>query len=89
MASKKASGSTKNGRDSKSKRLGVKLFGGQKAIPGAIIVRQRGTVFIPGKNVGMGRDFSIFAKQEGYVKFERFDRQKSKISVYPAPASSN
>ena len=89
MASKKASGSTKNGRDSKSKRLGVKLFGGQKAIPGAIIVRQRGTVFMPGKNVGMGRDFSIFAKQEGYVKFERFDRRKSKISVYPAPASSS
>jgi len=84
MASKKASGSTKNGRDSKSKRLGVKLFGGQKAIPGAIIVRQRGTVFMPGKNVGMGRDFSIFSKQEGYVKFERFDRQKTKISVYPS-----
>jgi len=84
MASKKASGSSKNGRDSQSKRLGVKLFGGQKAIPGAIIVRQRGTVFIPGNNVGMGRDFSIFSKKEGYVKFERFDRKKSKVSVYPS-----
>ncbi|MBC6415786.1 MAG: 50S ribosomal protein L27 [Bdellovibrionales bacterium] len=82
MASKKASGSTRNGRDSQSKRLGVKLFAGQKAKPGAIIVRQRGTVFMQGKNVGMGRDFSIFSKIEGYVKFERFNRNKSKISVY-------
>ena len=81
MASKKASGSTKNGRDSQSKRLGVKLFGGQRVKPGAIIVRQRGTVFIPGQNVGMGRDFSIFAKVKGHVKFERFNKHKSKVSV--------
>lgn len=84
MASKKASGSTKNGRDSQSKRLGVKLFGGQRAIPGAIIVRQRGTVFLPGSNVGVGRDFSIFSKVNGYVKFERFNRKKSKVSVCTA-----
>ena len=82
MASKKASGSTKNGRDSQSKRLGVKLFGGQRAKPGAIIVRQRGTVFLAGKNVGIGRDFSIFSRIEGHVKFERFDRYKTKVSVY-------
>ena len=82
MASKKASGSTKNGRDSKSKRLGVKLFGGQRVKPGAIIVRQRGTVFLVGKNVGLGRDFSIFSRIEGHVKFERFNRNKTKISVY-------
>jgi len=83
MASKKASGSTKNGRDSQGKRLGVKLFGGQRAKPGAIIVRQRGTVFLLGKNVGMGRDFSIFSRVEGHVKFERFNRKKFKISVQP------
>ena len=82
MASKKASGSTKNGRDSKSKRLGVKLFGGQKAKPGAIIVRQRGTAFLPGQNVGLARDFSIFSLINGNVKFERFNRYKTKVSVY-------
>ncbi|MDE0092261.1 MAG: 50S ribosomal protein L27 [Oligoflexia bacterium] len=82
MASKKASGSTKNGRDSKSKRLGVKLFGGQKVKPGAIIVRQRGTVFLIGKNVGLGRDFSVFSRIDGYVKFERFNKYKTKVSVY-------
>ena len=89
MASKKASGSTKNGRDSQSKRLGVKLFGGQRAKPGAIIVRQRGTVFLLGKNVGLGRDFSIFSRIEGNVKFERLNRKKFKISVYsPVPHPS-
>ena len=82
MASKKASGSTKNGRDSQSKRLGVKLFGGQRVKPGAIIVRQRGTVFLLGKNVGLGRDFSIFSRIEGNVKFERYNRKKFKVSVY-------
>ena len=81
MASKKASGSTKNGRDSKSKSLGVKLFGGQRVKPGAIIVRQRGTVFLVGRNVGLGRDFSIFSRVEGHVKFERFNKYKTKISV--------
>ena len=82
MASKKASGSTKNGRDSQSKRLGVKCFGGQRVKPGVIIVRQRGTVFLPGKNVALGRDFSIFSRIEGNVKFERFNRKKLKVSVY-------
>ncbi|GAA6130988.1 MAG TPA: 50S ribosomal protein L27 [Pseudomonas sabulinigri] len=70
MAHKKAGGSTRNGRDSESKRLGVKMYGGQAIIPGNIIVRQRGTEFHPGKNVGMGKDHTLFAKAEGVVKFE-------------------
>lgn len=82
MASKKASGSTRNGRDSQSKRLGVKCFAGQRVKHGSIIVRQRGTVFLPGKNVSMGRDFSIFSLIPGHVKFERLNRRKQKISVY-------
>ena len=81
MASKKASGSTRNGRDSLSKRLGVKLFGGQKARPGAILVRQRGSVFLPGRNVRLGRDFTLFSLIEGRVQFERLSRQKYRISV--------
>lgn len=71
MAHKKAGGSTKNGRDSESKRLGVKIFGGQAIIAGNIIVRQRGTRFHPGLNVGLGRDHTLFAKKDGFVKFER------------------
>jgi len=86
MASKKAAGSTKNGRDSKSKRLGVKRFGGQNVQAGTIIVRQRGTQFFMGENVGMGRDHTIFAKVDGQVKFERYDKKKLKISVYPKTA---
>jgi large subunit ribosomal protein L27 len=86
MASKKAAGSTKNGRDSQSKRLGVKRFGGETVKAGTIIVRQRGTEFLTGKNVGMGRDHTIFAKIDGQVKFERYDKQKLKISVYPQTA---
>lgn len=70
MAHKKAGGSTRNGRDSQAKRLGVKLFGGQKAIAGNIIVRQRGTEYHAGENVGMGTDHTLFAKAEGVVKFE-------------------
>ncbi|MFZ2288583.1 MAG: 50S ribosomal protein L27 [Halopseudomonas yangmingensis] len=70
MAHKKAGGSTRNGRDSESKRLGVKMFGGQAAAAGNIIVRQRGTEFHPGKNVGMGKDHTLFAKADGVVKFE-------------------
>lgn len=70
MAHKKAGGSTRNGRDSESKRLGVKMYGGQTIIPGNIIVRQRGTEFHPGKNVGMGKDHILFAKAAGVVKFE-------------------
>ncbi|ANO51717.1 50S ribosomal protein L27 [Woeseia oceani] len=71
MAHKKAGGSTRNGRDSESKRLGVKIFGGQQVIPGNIIVRQRGTRFHAGLNVGIGRDHTLFAKAEGQVKFEK------------------
>jgi large subunit ribosomal protein L27 len=83
MASKKAAGSTKNGRDSQSKRLGVKRFGGETVLPGTIIVRQRGTKFNPGRNVKLGRDFTIFSLIEGQVKFERLNKDKFKISVYP------
>ena len=71
MAHKTAGGSTKNGRDSESKRLGVKIFGGEKIIAGNIIIRQRGTRVHAGKNVGLGRDHTLFAKKDGFVKFER------------------
>jgi large subunit ribosomal protein L27 len=83
MASKKAAGSTKNGRDSQSKRLGVKRFGGQFVLPGTIIIRQRGSKFHVGRNVRMGRDFTIYAVAEGQVKFERVNKDKFKVSVYP------
>ena len=83
MASKKAAGSTKNGRESQSKRLGVKRFGGQGVKPGTIIVRQRGTKFHVGRNVALGRDFTIYALIEGQVKFERMNKDRFKISVYP------
>ncbi|MFS4458869.1 50S ribosomal protein L27 [Bdellovibrio sp. HCB2-146] len=82
MASKKAGGSTKNGRDSQSKRLGVKRFGGEKVLPGTIIVRQRGTKFHLGNNVKMGRDHTIYSVIEGNVKFERFSKEGFKVSVY-------
>lgn len=82
MAHKKGGGSTRNGRDSNSKRLGVKRFGGEFVIPGNIIVRQKGTKFHPGENVGMGRDYTIYAKIEGYVVFETFARGRKRISVY-------
>lgn len=88
MASKKAAGSTKNGRDSNSKRLGVKRFGGQTVTAGTIIVRQRGTQFYVGQNVGMGRDHTIFSKIDGKVKFERVSKTKLKISVYPTADES-
>lgn len=87
MASKKAAGSTKNGRDSQSKRLGVKRFGGQHVLPGTIIVRQRGTKFHVGNNVRLGRDFTIYAVAEGQVKFERISKLKFKVSVYPKAAA--
>ena len=86
MASKKASGSSKNGRDSLSKRLGVKCFGGQKVSAGAVIVRQRGSVFLPGKNTGLGKDFTIYSRIHGRVKFERFNRTKRKVSVDRLPS---
>lgn len=87
MASKKAGGSTKNGRDSQSKRLGVKRFGGQSVKSGTIIIRQRGTQFNTGNNVKMGRDHTIYAVIDGYVKFERISKEKFKISVYPKAAA--
>jgi large subunit ribosomal protein L27 len=82
MAHKKGSGSTKNGRDSKSKRLGVKKYGGEKVIAGNILVRQRGSKFQPGLNVGMGRDYTLFALVKGRVKFEFCHKGKKKVSVY-------
>lgn len=85
MAHKKAGGSTRNGRDSQSKRLGVKLFGGQTVPAGSIIVRQRGTQFHAGANVGIGRDHTLFAKAEGQVKFEVKGRHNRKfVSVVSA-----
>ena len=82
MAHKKGGGSTRNGRDSKAKRLGFKKFGGEYVIPGNIIVRQRGTKFHPGDNVGMGKDHTIFATSEGFVKFDK-KRDRQYINVYP------
>jgi len=83
MAHKKGGGSSRNGRDSQSKRLGVKKFGGEKVRAGNIIVRQRGTKFFPGTNVGMGKDHTLFATADGLVKFEFVRRDKKRISVYP------
>ncbi|MDF3820062.1 50S ribosomal protein L27 [Leptospira sp. 96542] len=83
MATKKGGGSTKNGRDSVSKRLGVKVYGGQVATAGNIIVRQRGTEFKPGKNVGIGRDHTLFALVDGIVAFEHVTRERQQVSVYP------
>lgn len=84
MAHKKGGGSTRNGRDSRSKRLGVKRFGGQFVRAGTILVRQRGTRFMPGHNVGMGGDYTLFAKVDGIVRFEHVSRNKKRVSVYPA-----
>ena len=83
MAHKKGVGSSRNGRESESKRLGVKAFGGQPVSAGSIIIRQRGTKIHPGNNVGIGRDDTIFAKIDGIVKFERKDKTRKKVSVYP------
>lgn len=84
MAHKKAGGSTRNGRDSNPKMLGVKRYGGQLVKAGEILVRQRGTQFHPGKNVGLGRDFTIYSLITGVVKFEHKDNARRKISVYAA-----
>ena len=84
MAHKKAGGSTGNGRDSNPKYRGVKLFGGQAARPGAVIVRQKGTKFHPGTGVGMGRDFTIFALQTGVVQFRQYSKQRKMVSVVGA-----
>ncbi|MDX2227053.1 MAG: 50S ribosomal protein L27 [Verrucomicrobiae bacterium] len=83
MAHKKGQGSSRNGRDSISKRLGVKCFGGESVTAGSIIVRQRGTVFAPGRNVGLGRDYTIFSLVDGVVKF---DRQGKRVNVVAADA---
>jgi len=82
MAHKKGAGSSRNGRDSNSKRLGVKKFGGERVRSGNIIIRQRGTKFRPGKGVGLGRDFTIFAVIDGYVKFETVKNDRKQVSVY-------
>lgn len=88
MAHKKGEGSVKNGRDSNSKRLGVKIYGGQPAISGNIIVRQRGTQYHPGKNVGVGRDFTLFALADGVVVFKKTKDNKTTISVALAEATA-
>jgi len=84
MAHKKGAGSSKNGRDSNAQRLGIKRFGGQTVLAGNILVRQRGTKFHPGANVGIGSDDTLFALADGIVKFERVGKSKQRISVMPA-----
>lgn len=88
MAHKKGEGSVKNGRDSQSKRLGVKIFGGQPAIAGNIILRQRGTQYHPGKNVGVGRDFTLFALTDGVVEFRKTRNDRTTVSVNAVEASA-
>jgi large subunit ribosomal protein L27 len=83
MAHKKGVGSTRNGRDSHSKRLGVKRYGGEYVRAGTIIMRQRGTKIRPGQNVGLGRDFTLFALIDGYVRFEHHSSEQKRVSVYP------
>ncbi len=83
MAHKKAGGSSRNGRDSPGQRLGVKRFAGQVVKAGSILVRQRGTAIHPGENVGMGKDYTLFAKIDGTVKFERKDRNRKRVVVVP------
>ncbi len=84
MAHKKAGGSSRNGRDSKGQRRGVKRFGGERISAGTIIVRQVGTKIHPGTNVGCGRDYTLFSKVDGIVTFEDFGQKKKRVSVYPA-----
>jgi large subunit ribosomal protein L27 len=88
MAHKKGEGSVKNGRDSQSKRLGVKIYGGQPAIAGNIIVRQRGTQYHPGKNVSVGRDFTLFATADGVVEFRKTRENKTIVSVSQVEVSA-
>jgi large subunit ribosomal protein L27 len=88
MAHKKGEGSVKNGRDSQAKRLGVKIYGGQAAIAGNIIIRQRGTQYHPGKNVGLGRDFTIFALTDGLVEFRKTKADKTFVSVVALEATA-
>ena len=82
MAHKKAGGSSRNGRDSAGQRYGIKRYSGQKVLAGNILVRQRGTKIHPGANVGLGRDYTIFAKTDGIVAYERFGKKRKKVSVY-------
>jgi large subunit ribosomal protein L27 len=84
MAHKKAGGSSRNGRDSQGQRRGVKVFGGERVRAGNILIRQVGTRIHPGRNVGMGRDFTIYAKIDGVVSYERMDRERKRVSVQPA-----
>ena len=88
MAHKKGEGSVKNGRDSQSKRLGVKIYGGQPALSGNIIIRQRGTQFHPGKNVGLGKDFTIFALTDGVVEFRKTKSDRTLVSVNELEATA-
>ncbi len=88
MAHKKGVGSSRNGRDSNAQRLGVKVFGGQTVTAGSIIVRQRGTRLHPGSNVGLGKDHTIFSLIDGVVTYERKDKTRKKVSVYPAAVES-
>jgi len=88
MAHKKAGGSSRNGRDSNAKRLGVKRFDGQLVSAGTIIVRQRGTRILPGRSVGLGRDYTLFALRDGHVKFEWASKGKRQASVYSAEAAT-
>jgi len=82
MAHKKAGGSSRNGRDSAGQRFGVKRFAGQRVLAGNILVRQKGTTLHPGNNVGLGKDYTIFAKIDGIVAFERFGKNRKRVSVY-------
>jgi large subunit ribosomal protein L27 len=86
MAHKKGAGTSRNGRDSHSKRLGVKKYGGENVRAGGIIVRQRGMRIKPGNNVGMGRDYTLFALSDGYVRYEPVSKSRKQVSVYPATA---
>ncbi|MFS8523963.1 MAG: 50S ribosomal protein L27 [Limnochordales bacterium] len=88
FATKKGGGSSKNGRDSKSKRLGVKRHGGQLVAAGNIIVRQRGTKVHPGQNVGMGKDYTLYALVDGYVQFEPMGKRGKRVSVYPVSVTA-
>jgi large subunit ribosomal protein L27 len=88
MAHKKGAGSTRNGRDSHSKRLGVKRFDGEMVTAGSILIRQRGTKVKPGNNVGLGRDYTIFSTIDGYVRFETIRDRRKQVSVYPERVSA-
>ena len=87
MAHKKGQGSSRNGRDSGGQARGIKVYGGQTVLSGRILVRQVGTKIHPGKNVGMGKDFTIYATVDGQVKYERLGKDRKKVSVYPTPTA--